>query len=128
MKRTPMPPSKIVPRKVPMTKAKALIKTRRVKLSPERAAANGKPCLIRVPGYCLGASPTVVGCHVPVVDHSGRGLKSVDTLIAYGCERCHGYVDGRIDITKSTKDGRRLLLLEGLARTLAYIAEHDNVG
>jgi hypothetical protein len=81
--------------------------------------ARGEDCLIRVPHICCGNPERVVLCHVKLIGISGYGLKSPDALAAYGCGPCHDYVDGRVIPPEfpATHDERRLMLLEGMART-----------
>lgn len=81
-----------------------------------RSEARGRDCEIRVPGHCLPGNETVVGCHVRMTGISGMGLKSPDFLIAYGCFACHQVVDGQRK-SEYTYEQRRLMLLEGMART-----------
>lgn len=88
-----------------------------------RKLAEGKPCLIRVPGYCNGNWLTTVLCHLRMIGISGGGMKSPDVLGAHGCGSCHDVVDGKTK-TEFTYDERRLMLLEGIARTQDwYVSE-----
>lgn len=84
--------------------------------------ARDKPCLIRVPGHCNGRTDTTVWCHLRMIGISGYGLKAPDVLGAFGCQPCHDIVDNR---TKSphTYEERRVLLLEGMARTQYQLVE-----
>jgi len=84
-----------------------------------RRAAAGEPCLIRIPGECRGNTDYTVLAHVRMVDISGMSLKADDMLAALGCDRCHDICDGRIPTLTYTYDQRRLMLLEGMARTQA---------
>jgi hypothetical protein len=82
--------------------------------------ARGRECQIRVPNQCLRSTETVVFCHYRVIDISGAGLKSPDWLGAFGCFRCHQIVDGQVNST-FTDGERRLMLAEGMARTLLIL-------
>lgn len=81
-----------------------------------RDTARGRPCQIRVPRHCCFDPATTVLCHLRMAGLSGAGLKCEDLLAAFGCFVCHDIVDGRKDVGL-TYDERRLLLLEGIART-----------
>ena len=84
-----------------------------------RKAARGEECMIRVPGVCNGNSETTVLCHLRMSGISGAGMKSPDLLASLGCGPCHDFVDGRSN-PNNTAEYRRMLLLEGMARTQAY--------
>lgn len=79
-------------------------------------SARGRPCMIRVPGYCSGDPETVVLCHLRLSGLSGMGLKCDSLLAAFGCHACHEVCDGRVQ-SPFTYAERRLMLLEGIART-----------
>lgn len=91
-----------------------------------RKYAKGKPCQIRVPNHCNGNPETSVWCHVRIIGISGAGLKAPDLLGAIGCSACHDVVDGRTK-SKFSYEERRLLLLEGVARTQAELIEEGRV-
>lgn len=88
--------------------------------------ARGMPCQIRIPHVCNGNPETTVACHVRMIGISGAGLKAPDLLVAFGCSDCHRVVDGQqaCDIGPGE---RRLMLLEGMARTQAWFIEHGFV-
>lgn len=92
-----------------------------------RKAAAGEPCLIRIPGECRGDPAYTVLCHVRVIDVSGAGLKAPDIIAALGCDRCHDICDGRVPTLTYTYDQRRLMLLEGMARTQARRIEQGYI-
>lgn len=56
--------------------------------------ANGAPCMLLVPDVCRGEPATTVACHSNMSRH-GRGAfhKSHDCYIAFGCVRCHHWLD-----------------------------------
>jgi len=85
-----------------------------------RKLARGQPCLIRVPQVCTGDAATTVLCHIRMNGLSGLGIKAPDILATFGCSACHAVCDGQ---TRSayTPDERRLMLLEGMARTQYWL-------
>jgi Protein of unknown function (DUF1364) len=85
--------------------------------------AKGQECRIRVPSYCNGNPDTSVWCHVRLSGISGMSLKSLDLFGAIGCNPCHDVVDGRTKTTFSYGE-RRLMLLEGMLRTQAWLEEN----
>jgi hypothetical protein len=86
-----------------------------------RAYAKGKPCMIRVPGWCNNEPETTVLCHYRLAGYSGIGLKNDDIMAAFGCSSCHDMVDGRqVGLSRSQ---RQLFLCEGVMRTQAYLLE-----
>lgn len=87
-----------------------------------RKDAEGKFCLIRVPGAC--ASQPVCLCHVRLIGISGMGHKATDLLGAFGCTPCHDVIDGRVKSSFSYLE-RRQMLLEGMARTQAQWVERE---
>jgi hypothetical protein len=91
-----------------------------------RKEAKDKPCLIRVPGVCCGDPARVCLCHVRLSGVSGIGLKSSDLLAAFGCDACHKVVDGQV-LSEWDYPTRRLMLLEGMVRTQAYLIEAEMV-
>lgn len=88
--------------------------------------ARGQPCLIRVPTVCSGNPETTVACHVRMIGLSGAGTKAKDLLIAFGCYACHVVVDGHQKSSYSYAE-RRQMLLEGMARTQAWLAEQGYI-
>lgn len=86
--------------------------------------ANGKECMIRIPGECTFNDEQTVPCHVPLMGYHGTGLKMNDWFFSFGCKQCHDVCDGR---AKTTHDREfvRVCLLEGMIRTHAYILDHD---
>lgn len=85
-----------------------------------REYARDKPCQIRVVGVCNGDPQTTVLAHLRMAGISGMGTKAADILGAHACSACHDYVDGRTHV-RSDPQTRRLLLLEGIARTQAAL-------
>ena len=86
-----------------------------------RKLARGQPCMIRVPSVCIDDDrhETTVLCHVRSIGISGYGLKAPDLIASLGCQACHDFVDNRSH-PNNTYEYRRLLLLDGMARTLYH--------
>jgi len=89
----------------------------RPKMTPARRAAQGQPCLIRLPG-CDGGGETTCLCHYRLSGYSGAGLKPPDSMGELGCNSCHAIVDGRAPLPEGyTREGVRLAHAEGVMRT-----------
>lgn len=82
-------------------------------MSKLRQSARGQECQIRIAGVCCGDSSTVVLCHFRMVGMSGLGIKSPDWLGAFGCFKCHQFVDSHGD------PGTQLDFAHGVFRTIA---------
>lgn len=91
-----------------------------------RKLAKDQSCLIRIPGHCIGGGETTVLCHIRMIGLSGMGLKAPDILGAFGCRACHSICDGQQKSEFSASE-RRLMLLEGMARTQLWFVEHGYV-
>lgn len=88
MKRsTPLKPSKILPRKVPM------LRKSRPHMTPERKAARGKPCLLNVAGVCVYDETRVSLTHFRFLGNCGMGIKPSDLAAAPGCDACNHWTD-----------------------------------
>lgn len=87
-----------------------------------RSLARGQECKIRLPGVCTHDTETTVLAHVRLIGVSGMGLKAPDLLASHACARCHAAVDGQAKSEYSASE-RRLMLLEGMARTQAWLCE-----
>jgi len=97
------------------------MKRSRPRMTHARRAAEGQPCLIRLPG-CTGGGDDTVLCHYRLSGYSGTGLKPPDAMGAYGCAHCHAISDGRIPPpTGYTYETVRLAHAEGCLRTQALI-------
>lgn len=88
-----------------------------------RAFAKGKPCFVRVPGWCNHEPETTVLAHVRMVGYSGMSMKIPDLFAAFACSHCHDIVDGRTPTLEFSYSERRALLLEGMVRTQIYLLE-----
>lgn len=86
-----------------------------------RKLANGKPCMVRLPG-CDGGGETTVLAHYRLSGYCGTGLKPPDILGAWCCARCHDKVDGRVKCDES-RESLRLAHAEGVLRTVARVME-----
>lgn len=78
-------------------------------------AANGRQCMIRVPGFCVW-QPTVA-CHWRDAAMSGKGEKCPDLLSAWGCPACHAIVDSYGASIGMDRNEARRLHAEGIMRT-----------
>lgn len=79
--------------------------------------------MIRVPTVCNGNPTTTVLCHVRLIGISGAGLKAPDALATFGCSDCHAVCDGQRKSDFGPGE-RRLMLLEGMARTQSWLIAH----
>lgn len=58
------------------------------------AMANGRPCLLRVPGICRNERKTTVACHSNQSIHGKAGArKADDEYSVWGCAACHRWLD-----------------------------------
>lgn len=88
--------------------------------------AQGRGCMIRLPGICNHNSETVVLAHVRMAGISGMGIKADDLLGAWSCSACHDAVDRR-GYPDLDKDYVRLAHLEGVIRTIAQLRKENIV-
>lgn len=86
-----------------------------------RQLAEGKPCMIRLPGICNHNTETTVLCHFRMNGISGMGLKAPDLLGAWGCSSCHAWVDSHHD------DATILAFADGVFRTIAHLVKLEAV-
>lgn len=87
-------------------------------------AARGEDCTLRVPGVCLNESDTVVACHSNShEDGHGKGIKSADIYVAFGCARCHAWLDNG----HATRDEKRDIFHRGMKATWLRLVELDVV-
>lgn len=85
-----------------------------------RKLANGKPCMVRLPGICNGDTATTVLAHFRLLGISGMGIKSPDVLGSWACSACHDAIDRRSNMDLE-RDYVRLAHLEGVMRTQAEL-------
>lgn len=83
-------------------------------------AARGEDCQLRVPGICNNNTETVVACHSNwQEDGKGTGHKAEDIFVAFGCLRCHIWLDeGR-----ASDDEKRDIFHRGMKRTWKRLIE-----
>lgn len=80
-----------------------------------RKLARGKPCYIRLPGYCTGGGDTTVLAHYRLAGTCGVGMKPPDVNACPACHVCHDIADGRRQ-TDLERDYVRLAHAEGVMR------------
>lgn len=81
------------------------------KMTDLRTAAEGRPCMVRIPGICNGDPKTTVLAHLRQAGITGGGQKAPDLLGAWACSDCHTYTESRYN----DRDTRAFL--EGVMRT-----------
>lgn len=91
-----------------------------------RRDANGKDCLIRLPGICTGDESTTVHAHIRRGGVAGVGQKPVDLCGVRACFSCHDAIDARVDsrIPRGELDG---YILEAVMRQLDEWAKREVV-
>jgi len=88
-----------------------------------RKLAKGKPCMIRIQGYCNHDPSHTVLCHSNLAGLSGMGMKAPDLCAAWGCDICHGVVDGRYTAREFSPLEIDVMFYEGAMRTLAEVSK-----
>ena len=89
-----------------------------------RKAAQGRECMVRLPGICNHNPETTVLAHVRLAGVSGMGIKADDLLGAWCCSACHDAIDRRSNMDLD-RDYVRLAHLEGMVRTIAKLRQED---
>ena len=89
-----------------------------------RKAAQGRECMVRLPGICNHNPETTVLAHVRLAGVSGMGIKADDLLGAWACSACHDAIDRRSNMDLD-RDYVRLAHLEGVVRTIAKLRQED---
>lgn len=76
--------------------------------------ARGQDCTLLIPGVCNGDPATTVACHANW-SCGGKGMshKAHDFAIAFGCDRCHAWLDHG----GASRDEKMLAFLPGLLKT-----------
>ena len=106
-----------ITRKATIKPSTKRMKASRPKSTPARKAAQGKPCLVRIPG-CDGDAQTTCLAHYSLSGISGAGLKAPDSMGAWCCHHCHAVCDGRMPRPEGySRNDVRLALAEGVFRT-----------
>lgn len=67
-----------------------LAKTKYIKSNKLRQSARGRTCTLRFDG-CVNDTATVVLCHA---NGGGVSMKQSDIHAVFGCNHCHGIMDG----------------------------------
>ena len=56
--------------------------------------AQGRPCMLRVPGICCHNPETTVLAHSNSSRHGkGLGMKATDAFAVWACHTCHSWLD-----------------------------------
>lgn len=88
-----------------------------------RKLAQGKPCMVRLPG-CSGGGDDVVLAHYRLAGLCGVGMKPDDLACgAWCCASCHDKIDGRSNVGVYSRQEVRLAHAEGVIRTVAKLRE-----
>lgn len=92
-----------------------------------RKLAQGKPCMIRLPGCCFNTDTTVLA-HIRT-ESTGMGQKEFSFFGAWACQSCHDYVDRRKQLPEGWEIREvTLSFFEGVFRTQKeIILEHPEV-
>lgn len=86
-----------------------------------RKHAQGKPCMIRLPG-CRGDETTVL-CHYRSPT-TGMGQKEPDVIGAWGCSSCHAIVDEKVPAPQRwTRNDIVIAFAEAIFRTQKELVE-----
>lgn len=87
-----------------------------------RKHAQGKQCMIRLPG-CHHNDETTVLCHHRS-STTGMGQKEPDVIGAWGCVNCHAVVDGKLPPPEGwTKKDVAAAFAEAIFRTQKELVE-----
>ncbi|CRL44480.1 hypothetical protein SGGMMB4_01609 [Sodalis glossinidius str. 'morsitans'] len=90
-----------------------------------RKEAQGRECMVRLPGICGGDTETVVLAHYRMAGLCGTGMKPQDLFGAWACSRCHDEIDRRTRLTDA--EYARLAHLEGVIRTQAVLLKEEKI-
>lgn len=85
-----------------------------------RRAAQGRECMVRVPGVCNFNPETTVLAHFRLAGYCGMGMKPDDALGAWACSACHDAIDGRSK-TQYDHDALENMHMKGVMRTFAEL-------
>ena len=92
-----------------------------------REAAQGKDCLMRIPGVCNFDSTTTVLAHVRRGSVAGMGQKPPDVCGVLACSACHDAIDRRNNMGAYTPVAMDTMILDGLCRTLKLWTDEDRL-
>lgn len=85
-----------------------------------REAARDEDCTLLVPGVCQNNTQTTVACHSNYSeDGHGKGIKSDDIFVAFGCYHCHTWLDQG----KASREEKRDVFHRGMKRTWKRLFE-----
>ena len=83
-------------RRTPLPRASKPMRSKGPKMTQARKAAQGMPCMIRLPNVCNGDPETTVLAHYRLSNYCGAGLKPDDEIFgAWACSACHDECDRR---------------------------------
>lgn len=85
-----------------------------------RRAAQGRDCMVRLPGVCNGDPATTVLAHYRSSRWSGMGQKPDDAIGAWACSACHDAIDGRTR-TQYDREELRHYHAEGVMATVEQL-------
>jgi hypothetical protein len=91
-----------------------------------RKIANGRECMVRLPGICNRNPETVVLAHIRNQWFS-RGSKPPDICGVWACSACHDVIDGRTQVWAWTPDQIDAMVLDALCRQLHEYAKEGIV-
>lgn len=94
---------------------------RRASQKPLTKLARGRECQIRIPLVCCFDPETTVPCHYRMPGLSGAGYIPDAIHVAWGCFRCHQYVDSHND------DATQRAFAEGVLRTQAILLKEGKL-
>lgn len=83
-----------------------------------RELAKHQPCMVRIPGVCMGTRDTTVLAHL---NGAGMARKHNDLLGAWCCWACHEVIDGRRRFSPSHLI--KQYHYEGMVRTIEALAD-----
>ncbi len=95
-------------------------------MSKLRKAAQGKPCMVRIPSICNHDPETTVLAHIRRGGIAGIGQKPVDLAGVWACSACHDEIDGRTNKIIMA-DEIDEYILAGLCRTLDAVVKEGLV-
>lgn len=77
--------------------------------------AEGKPCLLLVPGCCNHRTDTTVACHSNLSIHGKAGRRKADDHFSvFGCAACHWW----LDFGPAPEERKTAVFLAGMERQL----------
>ena len=94
-----------------------------------RKEAQGRECMVRIPGVCNHNPETTVLAHINLPGIGGMGMKAPDLLATWACSACHDVIDGRVPVPQIDHwaDGLQVWAYEGVMRTQYQLWKEDKV-